>query len=159
MGKSGKPQVAVYVDRPKWDLWVDLLKKREGKSASLRIREFVESDLARLEGVEPAVAAPHDYVSIERNYLRLIAEMNKIRAALKKAKVYDRLLVLAKSLGLDVNTCSNVEEICPKILERWDGQPEHAHQFVILLKKNKEERQFEALLSSIAKNEKVHQKS
>jgi len=160
------PQVVVYlgpdghggdIGRPEWTRWITLVKEKEGKSASQRVRELVRDDLARLEGVKPPVADPPDYASAERSYLKIIADMSKIRAALKKAKVYDRLLALAKSLGLDANTCWNVDEICPKVLERWDGQTEHAHQFVILLKKNKEERRLEALLSSIAKKEKVPQ--
>jgi len=143
MGK--KPQVGIYIDRPKWDRWVDLLKKKEGKSASEKVREFVESDLVRLEGVQ-GEKTPPDYASARREYLKIIKERDKLRAGLKKVKVYDELSELAKELGFDVQSCENVDAVATGILERWKGSAELAHQFIILMEKAREQRELEPKL-------------
>ena len=145
MSQHGGPQINVYVDRPKWDRWTDLLKKKEGKSASQKIREFVEIDIARLEGVQGEVAPP-DYASARRAYLKIIKERDKLRAGLKKAKVYDELSELAKELGFDVQSCENVDEVAAGILERWKGPAELVHQFIILMEKAREQRELETKL-------------
>ena len=66
-----KDQATIYMNRSLWERWANLLKRKEGKSASQRVREFVEIDLARLEGVQGEVAPP-DYASARREYLKII---------------------------------------------------------------------------------------
>jgi len=141
-----KDQATVYVNRSLWDRWAEMLKRKEGKSASLRIRELIDSDLARLEGVEKVEVNPTDYATAERNYLRLLKQMERLRASLKKAKAYDELSALAKELGLDAHSCRNVDEVSPKVLENWEGKPELAYQFIMLLERNKEKRELEVVL-------------
>ena len=140
-----KDQATIYMNRPLWERWANLLKRKEGKSASQRVREFVEIDLARLEGVQGEVAPP-DYASARRAYLKIIKERDKLRAGLKKAKVYDELSELAKELGFDVHSCRNVDKVAAGILERWKGPAELAHQFIILMEKAKEQRELESKL-------------
>ena len=57
-----------------------------------------------------------------------------------KNKQFDKLVAMARELKLDFDKCTKVDQVCPAILQDWDGPPEAAHQFVILLKKNKQER-------------------
>ena len=77
---------------------------------------------------------PPDYASARRAYLKITRERDKLRAGLKKAKVYDELSALAKELGFDVQSCENVDEVAAGILKQWTGPLELTHQFVILVR-------------------------
>jgi len=103
--------------------------------------------MARLLEVPAAAANPGNYATAQQSYLKLIGEMDKLRASLKKAKVYDDLNDLASKLELNYDSCVNVDAVAPKLLEQWKGLPERTQQFVALMEKAKLQRVLEVKLA------------
>ena len=48
--RSGLRCVGVVLIGERWDLFLMLLKTKEGKKGSVRLREFIEEEIARLQG-------------------------------------------------------------------------------------------------------------
>ena len=108
----------------------------------------MEADTARLQDA-PAAADTGNYASAQQSYLKLVGEMDKLCASLKRAKVYDDLNDLASRLGLNYDSCVNVDAVAPKLLEQWKGLPERAQQSVALMEKAKLQRVLEVKLKKL----------
>jgi len=152
----GLKPVGVLMKAERWALFMTLLEK-EKKKASVRLRELVEEDIARLQGIPADPKATMGYEEVKSNHIRIVKESDQLRKQIQKQSVYDPLKNLAARLGLDFDTFGNLDEIVPKLLKEWPKQEigslvplsEHVHQFITLVELVREKKEIEAKLTEI----------
>jgi hypothetical protein len=91
--KTGKP-TTVYLDPKAWCEYKALVPLKLNKSASERLRELVNKDLAELKGAE-AQWQTADYSHLKKRLYILVSELDKLEKTLKQHKVYAALVDLA----------------------------------------------------------------
>jgi len=155
--KSGLRPVGVVLIGERWDLFLMLLKTKEGKKGSTRLREIIEEEIERLQGVLANPKVTMDYAELKSNHAKLVKEVDNLEKQIRKQKVYDQLEELAGKVGLDFDDFSNIDQVAPRLLKEWEEQdlggliplPEHMHQFITLIELARDKRRIEAKLTEI----------
>ena len=137
--------ITLYLDEVAYKRLKELIKP---KKISREIDDLIRRRIAELEGGEYNPAETEDYEALKREHNQLVRESESIRRHLRRRKVYKQLLQLAFNLGMKEDL-SNLDEVTPKILDRWDGWKEDAHQFITLLETIHSKRKIERRLEEI----------
>ena len=156
--RSGLRCVGVVLNGERWDLFLMLLKTKEEKKGSVRLREFIEEEITRLQGEPANPKVTMGYAELKSNHAKLVKEVDNLENQVKKQKVYDQLEELAGKVGLDFDDFENIDQVAPKLLKEWEKQdlggtliplPEHMHQFITLIELARDKRRIEAKLTEI----------
>jgi len=156
--RAGLRCVGVVLNGERWDLFLMLLKTKEGKKGSVRLREFIEEEITRLQGAPTNPKVTMGYAELKSNHAKLVKEVDNLENQVRKQKVYDQLEELAGKVGLDFDDFENIDQVAPKLLKEWEKQdlggtliplPEHMHQFITLIELARDKRRIEAKLTEI----------
>jgi hypothetical protein len=156
--KSGLRSVGVILVGERWDLFLMLLKTKEGRKGSTRLREIIEEEIVRLQGRPTNPKETMGYAELKSNHAKLVKEVDNLEKQIRKQKVYDQLEELAGKVGLDFDDFKNIDQVAPKLLKEWKQQdlggsliplPEHMHQFITLIELARDKREIEAKLTEI----------
>ncbi|MEM3578463.1 MAG: hypothetical protein QXX51_08500 [Candidatus Bathyarchaeia archaeon] len=119
----------------------------QGKSISEEVNELLRKRLAELEGSEgQPLQVAADYEALKRQHIKLSEETMRLTKTLRNMGVYEELRNMAKDLGLDFDTLSNVEEVGAQLLKNWEGRKTSAHLFITLLETGKKKKAIEKKL-------------
>lgn len=122
----------------------------QGKSISEEVNELLKRRLAELEGSEgQPLQVAMDYEALKRQHIKLSEETIRLTKTLRNMGVYEELRDMAKNLGLDFETLSNLEEVAAKLLKNWQGLKTSPHLFITLLETGKKKKAIETKLEEI----------
>jgi hypothetical protein len=145
--KTGKP-TTVYLDPKAWNEYKTLVPLKLNKSASERLRELVNKDLAELKGAEAQRQTP-DYSNLKKRLYILVSDLDKLEKTLKQHKVYADLVDLAETHKIDRAKFSNLDKVIAKLFDDWNGAQDDLHLFITLLETVQEKRGVEHELKQI----------
>jgi hypothetical protein len=103
----------------------------------------------REAGGRPSPRDEADYERLKERHNKLVKQVDQLEKRLLKRKVYRRLLDTAVEVGVDLKELSNLDEAAPRLLAKYPGPSEDAHQFITLMETVREKRLVERELSEI----------
>jgi hypothetical protein len=139
----------IFVQDPVWNKAKQLVQEKFGRSISDYLNEHLKKLVGELDGSETAFERASKYERLKRQYAKLSEDVRLLTNRLKKEGVYQDLMGLAYSLGLDLNDLHNVAEVVPQLFEKWNGYIEHLHLFVTLLEIGQKKKALERELTEI----------
>ena len=155
MGRSKKYADAknhtIFVQDPVWQKAKLLIQEKFGKCISDYLNEHLKQLISEFDGHETAFQEASRYENTKRQYAKLSEDVRLLTKRLKKEGVYQDLMGLAYSLGLDLNDLHNVAEVVPQLFQKWDGYLEHLHLFVSLLEIGQKKKALERELTEMRK--------
>lgn len=149
-----------HVDRDVYAKLKQILMERFGKSVSEEVNDLLRKRLAELEGTQLPAYEAADYEALKREYAKLFDEVERLKAALKKAGCYDELIDFVRELGLNFGDLHNMWDVVPELMESWEDRGQ-AHQFITLMEKAKKKKELERELTEtrMAMSQKTQTKS
>ena len=155
MGRSKKYADAknhtIFVQNPVWQKAKLLIQEKFGKCISDYLNEHLKQLISEFDGRETAFQEASRYENVKRQYSKLVEDVRLLTKRLKKEGVYQDLMGLAYSLGLDMIDLHNVAEVVPQLFQKWDGYAEHLHLFITLLEIGQKKKALERELTEIRK--------
>jgi hypothetical protein len=155
MGRSKKYADAknhtIFVQDPVWQKAKLLIQEKFGKCISDYLNEHLKQLISEFDGRETAFQEASRYENVKRQYSKLVEDVRLLTKRLKKEGVYQDLMGLAYSLGLDMIDLHNVAEVVPQLFQKWDGYAEHLHLFITLLEIGQKKKALERELTEIRK--------
>lgn len=131
------------------ELFQELRKAIAPAKISREIDDLMRKRIAELEGREYRQEEQVDYEALEREHVRLVREVDQQERWLRKRKVYDDLTRLAVKVGLTPKDLGRLDEVAPKLRREWTGDPQDAHQFIMLLEAARARREVERKLDEV----------
>jgi hypothetical protein len=141
----------IFVQDPVWQKAKLLIQEKFGRCISDYLNEHLKQLISELDGHETAFQEASRYENTKRQYAKLSEDVRLLTKRLKKEGVYQDLMGLAYSLGLDLNDLHNVAEVVPQLFQKWDGYLEHLHLFVSLLEVGQKKKALERELTEMRK--------
>jgi hypothetical protein len=106
MGRSKKYADAknhtIFVQEPVWQKAKLLIQEKFGKCISDYLNEHLKQLISEFDGRETAFQEASRYENVKRQYSKLVEDVRLLTKRLKKEGVYQDLMGLAYSLGLDM---------------------------------------------------------
>ena len=127
---------SIYMDLDIWEKAKRIVASK-GKSLNELLFEFV---CALAEGGPEAQRIEYDYASLKKDFVLLVKQTRYLVNTLKELGTYEDLTGLAFQLGLREDL-SNMEEIIPKLVKAWMGDPDSLNIFIDLLETSKRKRE------------------
>jgi hypothetical protein len=153
MGRSKKYADAknhtIFVQEPVWQKAKLLIQEKFGKCISDYLNEHLKQLISEFDGRETAFQEASRYENMKRQYSKLVEDVRLLTKRLKKEGVYQDLMDLAYSLGLDMIDLHNVAEVVPQLFQKWDGYTEHLHLFITLLEIGQKKKALERELTEM----------
>lgn len=133
------------------ELWIQvdrLVKAGYAKNISQFVKEAVKMAVVSYMKDERFLTVA-DYERLKRRHILLANECRVLfRQIKRRGEIYDKLYALAQNCGLEFTSYSNLGEVVPKMVEKWDEAKEHLHLFITLLELVKEKVEVEAKLEA-----------
>ena len=141
----------VFVRDTLWQKARQIVHEKFGKSISDYLNEHFEQLISKYDGQGDPAQQAVNYENMKRQYSRIVEEVKLLTSRLKKEGVYEDLMGLAYSLGLDLKDLHNVSAIVPQLFQKWDGYSEHLHLFISLLEIGQKKKALERELTELRK--------
>ncbi|MGB9672087.1 MAG: hypothetical protein ACPLZY_02955 [Candidatus Norongarragalinales archaeon] len=141
----------VFVRDAVWQKARQLVQEKFGRSISDYLNEHLMQLISEYGGQETPVQKAINYENMKRQYSKLVEDVRLLTNRLKKDGVYEDLMGLAYSLGLDLKDLHNVQAVVPQLFQKWDGYSEHLHLFISLLEIGQKKKALERELTEIRK--------
>jgi hypothetical protein len=135
---------SIYMDLDIWEKAKKVVASK-GKSLNELLFEYV---CALAEGGPEAQQIEYDYANIKKDFVLLVKQTRYLVNTLKELGTYEDLTALAFQLGLRQDL-SNMEDIIPKLVKAWAGDPDSLIVFIDLLETSKRKREVAELLNQI----------
>ena len=141
----------LYIDDAVWERIQELVRLGYAKNASQLINKLLAEALNKVDILGRSLDL--SYEVLKSRHLTLARSVISLQNRLKRAygPQFRELYSLARSLGLEIGTLSNVDLVAPKLISRWKGNPTPLHLFITLLEQAKEKRKIEKMLVEIRK--------
>jgi len=138
----------LYIEDDVWERIQELVRLGYAKNASQLVNRLLAESFNKISGSKGLGLS---YETLKSRHLSLAHSVISLQNKLKKVygPQFRELYGLAKSLGLETTTLSNVDSIAPKLMSLWKGHPTPLHLFITLLEKAKEKREIEKKLREI----------
>ena len=153
MGRSKKYADAknhtIFVQEPVWQKAKLLIQEKFGKCISDYLNEHLKQLISEFDGHETAFQEASRYENMKRQYSKLVEDVRLLTKRLKKEGVYQDLMDLAHSLGLDMIDLHNVTEVVPQLFDKWNGYTDHLHLFITLLEIGQKKKALERELTEM----------
>jgi len=139
----------IFVQDPVWNKAKQLVQEKFGRCISDYLNEHLKQLISEFDGRETPFQEASRYENIKRQYSKLSEDVRLLTKRLNMEGVYQDLMGLAYSLGLDLNDLHNVAEVVPPLFRNWDGYVEHLHLFITLLEIGQKKKALERELTEI----------
>jgi len=139
----------IFVQDPVWNKAKQLVQEKFGRSISDYLNEHLKKLVGELDGSETAFERASKYERLKHQYAKLSEDVRLLTTRLKKEGVYQELMGLAYSLGLDLSDLHNVAEVVPQLFEKWNGYTDHLHLFITLLEIGQKKKALERELTEM----------
>jgi hypothetical protein len=110
-------------------------------------RKLAESGVS--ENQEGLAITPQDYQALRIDLEKKRRQIEKVETYLRNVRKFDMLYAVAKQVGLNWATLTNLEECKPKLLSAWTGEKSLMNEFINYLEWVQERLEIDGKLSDI----------